>query len=65
MDLCQQSHVSAFNTLSRFVIDFLPRSRSIIASDSGPVELPFPYRAETAAARKNKGIESSLLILIL
>ena len=54
-----------FNMPSRFVIDFLPRSHSIIASDSGPVELPFPYRAETAAARKNKGIESSLLILIL
>ena len=25
-DLCRQSNVSAFNTLSRFVIDFLPRS---------------------------------------
>ena len=27
MDLCQQSEVSAFNTLSRFVIAFLPRVR--------------------------------------
>ena len=27
MDLCQQSDISAFNILSRFVIAFLPRSR--------------------------------------
>ena len=53
------------NTLSRFVIAFLPRSHPIITSDSGPVELPFPCRAETAAARKNKEIEFTLLRLIL
>ena len=29
MDLCWQSDVSAFNTLSRFVIAFLPRSRCL------------------------------------
>ena len=54
-----------FNMLSRFVIAFLPRSHPIITSDSGPVELPFPHRAEAATARKNKEIEFSLLVLIL
>ena len=29
-DLCWQSNVSAFNTLSRFVIAFLPRSNHIL-----------------------------------
>ena len=29
-DLCQQSNVSAFNTLSRFVIAFLPRSKGLL-----------------------------------
>ena len=32
MDLCQQSNVSAFNMLSRFVIAFLPRSKCQIIS---------------------------------
>ena len=32
MDLCGQSDVSAFNTLSRFVIGFLPRSRRLLIS---------------------------------
>ena len=32
MDLCQQSDVSAFNTLSRFVIAFLPRSKHLLIS---------------------------------
>ena len=31
-DLCQQSDVFAFYTLSRFVIDFLPRSRHLLIS---------------------------------
>ena len=31
-DLCQQSDVSAFNMLSRFVIAFLPRSKSRLIS---------------------------------
>ena len=31
-DLCQQSNVFAFYTLSRFVIDFLPRSRHLLIS---------------------------------
>ena len=32
MDLCPQSNVSAFNTLSRFVITFLPRSNHLLIS---------------------------------
>ena len=32
MDLCQQGNVSAFNTLSRFVIAFLPRSHHFLIS---------------------------------
>ena len=32
MDLCQQSDVSAFYTLSRFVIAFLPRSKHLLIS---------------------------------
>ena len=32
MDLCPQSNVSAFNTLSRFVIAFLPRSNHLMIS---------------------------------
>ena len=32
MDLCQQSNVSAFSTLSRFVIAFLPRSNHFLIS---------------------------------
>ena len=32
MDLCQQSDVSAFNMLSRFVIAFLPKSKSLLIS---------------------------------
>ena len=32
MDLCQQSYVSVFNMLSRFVIAFLPRSKSLLIS---------------------------------
>ena len=32
MDICQQSIVSAFNTLSRFVIAFLPRSKYLLIS---------------------------------
>ena len=32
MDLCQQSNAFAFNTLSRFVIAFLPRSKCLIIS---------------------------------
>ena len=31
-DLCQQSDISAFNTLSRFVIAFLPRSKCLLIS---------------------------------
>ena len=31
-DLCRQSDVSAFNTLSRFVIGFLPKSRHLLIS---------------------------------
>ena len=31
-DLCRQSNVSAFNTLSRFVITFLPRSNFLLIS---------------------------------
>ena len=31
-DLCQQSDVSAFNMLSRFVITFLPRSKHLLIS---------------------------------
>ena len=31
-NLCQQSEVSAFNTLSRFVIAFLPRSKCLLIS---------------------------------
>ena len=45
MDLCWQNDVSAFNMLSRFVIAFLPRSKSLhfvaavtICSDSGAQE---------------------------
>ena len=30
MDLCQQSNVSVFSTLSRFVIAFLPRSKHLL-----------------------------------
>ena len=32
MDLCQQSDVSTFNTVSKFVIAFLPRSTTAAAS---------------------------------
>ena len=32
MDLCQQSDVSAFYMLSRFVIAFLPRSKCLLIS---------------------------------
>ena len=32
MDLCWQSDVSDFNTLSRFVIVFLPRSKNLLIS---------------------------------
>ena len=32
MDLCQQSDISAFNTLSRFVIAFIPRSKHLLIS---------------------------------
>ena len=32
IDLCQQSNVSAFNTLSSFVIAFLPRSKHLLIS---------------------------------
>ena len=32
MDLCWQSDISAFNTLSRFVIVFLPRSKCLLIS---------------------------------
>ena len=32
MDLCQQSNVYAFNTLSRFVKAFLPRSKCLLIS---------------------------------
>ena len=32
MDFCQQSDVSAFNMLSRSVIDFLPRSKRLLIS---------------------------------
>ena len=32
MDLCQQSYVSAFNTLFRFVIAFLPRIKHLLIS---------------------------------
>ena len=32
MDLCWQSNVSAFNTLSRFVLAFLPRRRHLLIS---------------------------------
>ena len=32
MDLCWQRHVFAFNTLSRFVIVFLPRSKCLLTS---------------------------------
>ena len=32
MDLCWQSNVSAFNTLSRLVITFLPRSKCLLIS---------------------------------
>ena len=32
MDLCWQSVISAFNTLSRFVIAFLPRSKCLLIS---------------------------------
>ena len=32
MDLCQQSDVSAFNILSRFVIVFLPNSKHLLTS---------------------------------
>ena len=32
MDLCQQSNVSAYFMLSRFVIAFLPRSKSLLIS---------------------------------
>ena len=32
MDLCQQSYVSAFNTLFRFVIAFLPRIKPLLIS---------------------------------
>ena len=32
MDLCQQSDVSVFNMLSRFVIAFLPRSKCLLIS---------------------------------
>ena len=31
-DLCRQSYVSAFNTLSRFVVAFLPRSKNLLIS---------------------------------
>ena len=31
-DFCQQSDVSSFNTLSRFVIAFLPRSKCLLIS---------------------------------
>ena len=36
MDLCQQSNVSAFNTLSRFVLAFLSRSRHLISRLQSP-----------------------------
>ena len=32
MDLCWQRNVSALNTLSRFVIAFLPRSKRLLIS---------------------------------
>ena len=32
MDLCQQTDVSLFNVLSRFVIHFLPRSKYLLIS---------------------------------
>ena len=32
MGLCQQSNVSVFNMLSRFVIAFLPRSKRLLIS---------------------------------
>ena len=32
MDLCQQSDISAFNILSRFVIAFLPKSKHLLSS---------------------------------
>ena len=32
MNLCWQSNVSAFNTLSRFVVAFLPRSKHVLIS---------------------------------
>ena len=32
MDLCQKSGISAFNTLSGFIIAFLPRSRCLLIS---------------------------------
>ena len=32
MDLCQESDVSDFNMLSRFVIAFLPRSKHLLIS---------------------------------
>ena len=32
MDLCQQSNISAFNMLSRFIITFLPRSKCLLIS---------------------------------
>ena len=32
MDFCHQSDVSVFNTLSRFVIAFLPRSKHLLTS---------------------------------
>ena len=32
MDLCWQSYVSAFNTLSIFIIDFLPKSYCLLIS---------------------------------
>ena len=32
MDLCWQSNVSAFNMLSRLIITFLPRSKSLLIS---------------------------------
>ena len=36
MDLCRQSNVSAFNTLSRFVLAFLSRSKHLISRLQSP-----------------------------
>ena len=56
MGLCQQSNVSAFNMLSKFVIAFLPRSKRLLISwlQSPSVVILEPKKIKSVTVRRTE-----------